>query len=614
MNIMNVVQGSPEWLALRRNYLTASEAPIALGKSKYTSRSDLLLQKHTGTEKAVDAFTQGLFDQGHAAEAAARLIAEEIVGSDLYPVTATDEVDGLRLLASLDGVTMDEETIWEHKLYNAELAAAVATGTLDAHYTIQMDQQLLVSGAKKCLFMTSDGTRENMAWCWYEPAQGRFDALVAGWKQFVKDLAVFVLPDAQPTVVAEAVQALPVVSVQITGQINVRENFKVFEVALREFLENKLIREPQTDQDFADLDQQIKAMKKAEETLNAAEAMMLAQIQSVDEAKRQKDMLTKLVRDNRLMAERLLSSEKERRRAERVMAAIKAFQDHVAGLQREIRSVVFKVEVPDFTGAIKGLKTLASIQDKLDTALANGKVSADKQAADIRTKIDWLNANAAEYRALVADLQQLVAKPIDDFKLTVTSRIDQHKREEESRLEAERARIRREEQANAERQQREAKEEEDALISSIWRNARRIEADTVPYIEKAIRAFDAVAPEWENDLRPRVAEAVVSAREEMNGKLQGAKLRVLTAQTKAKPIIETAPAPSPSPAPEPAASPAPRPEIAPPAATVSPLKAPRAQRRRPADAEIIETLAIHYGAPQHIVIEWLRDLSLPAAA
>lgn len=542
MNIMNVVQGSPEWLALRRNYLTASEAPIALGKSKYTSRSDLLLQKHTGTEKEVDAFTQGLFDQGHAAEAAARLIAEEIVGSDLYPVTATDEVNGLRLLASLDGVTMDEEIIWEHKLYNAELAAAVAAGTLDAHYTIQMDQQLLVSGAKKCLFMTSDGTRENMAWCWYEPNKDQFDVLLAGWKQFVKDLAVFELPDAKPAVVAEAVQALPMVSVQISGKIDVRENFKVFEAALREFLDNKLIREPQTDQDFADLDLQIKAMKKAEETLNAAEAMMLAQIQSVDEAKRQKDMLSKLVRDNRLMAEKLLSSEKERRRAERVMAAIRAFEDHVTELQREIRGVVLKIAVPDFTGAIKGLKTLASIQDKLDTALANGKIAADQQAADIRTKIDWLNANAAEYRALLADLQQIIAKPIDDFKLTVTSRIEQHKRDEEVRLVSERARIRREE---AERVEREA--------------AERLAAE-----EKAEREAE-------------------------------------EAKKAAEPIIAPASTHTPEQSVRPAA--------------VTPLKSGGLRaRRRPSDAEIIQDMAMHYGVSQTTVIEWLRDLHLPAAA
>ena len=182
MNILPVTQGSLEWLAARANHFTASEAPIALGVSKYANRTELLHQKSTGITKEVDSFTQNLFDQGHAAEALARGFAEEIIGGELFPVTATITVDGVKLLASLDGSTMDEETIWEHKLFNAELAESVRANNLDPHYTVQMDQQLLVSGAKKCLFMTSDGTPENMEWCWYEPSQEKFDALVAGWQ------------------------------------------------------------------------------------------------------------------------------------------------------------------------------------------------------------------------------------------------------------------------------------------------------------------------------------------------------------------------------------------------------------------------------------------------
>lgn len=183
--------------------------------------------------------------------------------------------------------------------------------------------------------------------------------------------------------------------------------------------------------------------------LGAAESMMLAQIQSVDEAKRQKDMLYKLVRDNRLMAEKLLESEKSRRRAEKVEEARKAFSTHIAELQREISSVRLEVAVPDFAGVIKGLKTLASIQDKIDTALANSKIAADQQAADVRTKLGWINENAAEYRALLADLQQLIAKPLDDFKLVVKARIDAHRQAEEARLEAGRERIRAEEEKKA---------------------------------------------------------------------------------------------------------------------------------------------------------------------
>jgi hypothetical protein len=43
-------------------------------------------------------------------------------------------------------------------------------------------------------------------------------------------------------------------------------------------------------------------------------------------------MLAKLVRDNRLMAEKLLASEKERRKGEIVAGGIKALREHVAAL------------------------------------------------------------------------------------------------------------------------------------------------------------------------------------------------------------------------------------------------------------------------------------------
>ena len=38
----NLIQGSPEWLALRAKRFCASEAPAMLGLSKKLSRNDLL--------------------------------------------------------------------------------------------------------------------------------------------------------------------------------------------------------------------------------------------------------------------------------------------------------------------------------------------------------------------------------------------------------------------------------------------------------------------------------------------------------------------------------------------------------------------------------------------
>lgn len=466
MEVLNVTQGSQEWLDARRAYHTASEAPAAMGHSKYMSRTKLLAKKTGGGEEHIDSHKQALFDRGHEAEALARPIAEKVIGSKLYPVTAVANVDGIPLLASLDGCTMSEATIWEHKLANQGLLEDVRGGILDPHYSIQLDQQLLVSGATRCLFTVSDGTEENMAHMWYEPDQEKFALLVAGWKQFIKDMETFVPPEAAKVLAAEPVLALPAVAVQVSGQIEVRQNFKTFEAALRNFLESSLIREPQTDQDFVDLDGQIKMMKEAEAALDAAEAQMLAQINTVDEAKRQKDMLAKLLRDNRLMAEKLLASEKERRRAELIETARKAMTAHGEALQSEIQGVRLAVAMPDFAGTIKGLKSLTSMKEKLDAALANGKAAADMAAADIRKKLAWVKEHADEHRALLADLQQLVAKPMDDFQLAITSRIEKHQQQEAARIE----RIRQEE---ADRLQRQAAVQQQNLLAE---KAQEVEA------------------------------------------------------------------------------------------------------------------------------------------
>lgn len=106
---------------------------------------------------------------------------------------------------------------------------------------------------------------------------------------------------------------------------------------------------------------------------------------------------------------------------------------------------------------------------------------------------------------------------------------------EQTRLAAERAQLERERAAAAERERmaaearaeqerkdREAREVEDALVDSIWKNARRIESNTAPYILKTIGAFESMAKDWESDPRPRVSGAIASAREEMKTKLRNA--------------------------------------------------------------------------------------------
>lgn len=482
MKAITVTQGSPEWAALRAQYNTASEAPVMMGASKYQTRDELLRQKATGIVPEVGRQQQALFDRGHATEAAARLILEEMTGEDFYPITAVSD-DGT-LLASVDGITMDDSTNFEHKLYNESLAARVRAGDLEPHYYWQLEQQLLVTGAEKVIFVCSDGTRENWSQMEYLPVPGRAEQLVAGWAQFDADKAAYTPTEAAPVVVAAAVTALPAVSVQVTGSIAIKDNFAAFEVALKDFIENRLIRKPETDQDFADLDTQIKALKGAESALDALEAQMLSQVEPVDMAKRTKDMLLKMARENRLMAEKLLAARKDQIKVEQVQRGQKALAEHIAALNTRLGKPYMPAVTADFAAAIKGLRTVDSLKNAVDTLLANVKISSSATADLIQSNLATLRELAAKHAFLFSDTATIVLKANDDLTALVKTRIADHKAAELVREEATRERIRAEEQAKAEAAARakvlaeqDAERAEAQRTSAIQAQAEKVAAD-----------------------------------------------------------------------------------------------------------------------------------------
>lgn len=449
MEIINVAQGSPEWLALRRNYCTASEAPAALGQSKYMSRTALLQQKHTGIAEEVGAAKQALYDRGHDTEAGARPLAEEIVG-ELYPITATRTVEGIALLASLDGITMGDDIIFEHKLYSESLAEDVRAGTLAPHYTIQMDQQLLVTGASKCLFMTSDGTRERMAWCWYETTPEKAAALLQGWRQFLADCAAYVPAEVVPAVVAAPMESLPGVSVRMEGSLTIASNLPAFGVALRAFIE-KIPAEPSNDQEFADTDSACKALKKAEDALEAAEASALAGLANVEEMRRLVADYRNLARATRLAKEKQVEARKVQIRQEIVQKGQADFAEHMAALSRRLGKPYMPAQAVDFAGAIKNKRTVESLRDAVATTLANAKIAVNAIADRIDANLKHLAAEAGELAHLFPDVAALVTKQPDDFEALVQFRLVDHRAKEEKRLEAERERIRQEEAAKLQR-------------------------------------------------------------------------------------------------------------------------------------------------------------------
>ena len=187
MIITPLKQGEADWLALHTEKCPASQAPAMMGASKYQTRNALLAEKALGIRPEINPFTQILFDRGHAAEAAARPLAEAIIGEELYPVVGLDDTE--TMMASFDGLTMDGRIVFEHKLFAKGLADQVIAGELEDHYTWQLDHALAVSGAEKALFMVSNGTPDQMTYLWYTTTPERQEQLKAGWAQFREDLA-----------------------------------------------------------------------------------------------------------------------------------------------------------------------------------------------------------------------------------------------------------------------------------------------------------------------------------------------------------------------------------------------------------------------------------------
>ncbi|WP_333708445.1 YqaJ viral recombinase family protein, partial [Ottowia beijingensis] len=280
MKILNLVQGSPEWYAHRATHFNASDAPAMLGCSPYMTRSELLHRMHTGITPEVDPATQRRFDEGHQAEQLARPLAEEIIGEELAPLVG---VSG-RYSASFDGVTMMGDVAFEHKLLGQRLRDAMHEGCTGADlpldYQIQMEQQCMVSGCERVLFMASKWVKDEYAdgefvpedyrYCWYTPNLELRARIIAGWDQFAADLAAYVPTEAAAPVVPAPMESLPAVVVQVQGALTVAGNLPAFGQALRDFIA-RIPARPATDQQFADAEAACKALKKAEDALTQAE-------------------------------------------------------------------------------------------------------------------------------------------------------------------------------------------------------------------------------------------------------------------------------------------------------------------------------------------------------
>lgn len=493
MKIIKLVQGSPEWHQHRANHFNASDAPAMLGLSKYKTRSQLLHELHTGSAPEVDAGTQQRFNDGHRFEALARPLAEEIIGDELSPVVGAEG----KLSASFDGITFGGDVIFEHKTLNDKIRDAFASNVIPAEYCAQMEQQLMISGATKCLFMASkfdgnDALIEELH-CWYESDQAMRDNIVQGWTQFSIDLAAYVPPEVITKEEADPIMQLPAVIINATGGLstcNLDEIKPKWDVAIAE----AKIRVATTN--ITNGKAIGKHSRETAKVLKLKAKEVVDQISTVSEAVRTLELYAAEFDKIGLAYEKEVTKQ-EAVEEEAALNKVRAeYADHVSGLQAEVEPIRLVIPQPDFTKALARLRDVNSKNNALSTALANAKIAADAAAKDIRTKLAWCKEHAAGMSFLFHDLQQIITKPMDDFTLLIKSRIKDHKEaearkaaeliakidaENAAKLEAERARMQQEEEAKArakvEAEQAESRAKAEAEAKEIAKfNQQQIDA------------------------------------------------------------------------------------------------------------------------------------------
>lgn len=176
--IVQLVQGSPEWLAYRKNMRNASETAAVLGVSPWMTPYQLWLHKTGRAESKATAAMQ----HGTDMEPAARLAYETATGQILQPLVLSDGLYS----ASLDGMTLDGDLIVEIKCpYKGQASTLwndVVVGHVPDHYAAQIQHQLMVSGAKLAHLYVFDGTQGLLRPV--EPIDHAMQRIRQGWDLF----------------------------------------------------------------------------------------------------------------------------------------------------------------------------------------------------------------------------------------------------------------------------------------------------------------------------------------------------------------------------------------------------------------------------------------------
>lgn len=149
MKKLNVKQGSPEWVALRKNFIGASDAPIIMEVSPWTTPNQLWREKMGLITKEETAAMR----RGNELEPIARQKFIEEIGYEVFPVVAVHSTVSF-LLASFDGLSESGELAVEIKCPGKEDHEKAMNGIIPEKYIPQLQHQMEVAGLDSMFYFS----------------------------------------------------------------------------------------------------------------------------------------------------------------------------------------------------------------------------------------------------------------------------------------------------------------------------------------------------------------------------------------------------------------------------------------------------------------------------
>lgn len=141
MRVIDLEQGSAEWLAFRKDKIGGSDAPIIMGDSPYCTPYQLWLDKLGLEKKKVN---QWATSHGTRKEPAVREMLNKLYGPNLVPLVGQDD-DDISLIASFDAADISRRMFREIKCLGKEEHELALNGKVPTKYKAQLQHQMMVT-------------------------------------------------------------------------------------------------------------------------------------------------------------------------------------------------------------------------------------------------------------------------------------------------------------------------------------------------------------------------------------------------------------------------------------------------------------------------------------